>query len=64
MFVRFREVDCVRGELSDLRCDDFAAIVRGTNGSVRHPRPYRPSAVSDLALTGGSATVAFTIPAA
>jgi hypothetical protein len=37
--------------------DDFAAILRGTNGSVWHPRPYQPSTVSDLALTGGSATV-------
>ena len=37
--------------------DDYAGILRSTTGSVRHPRPYQPSTVPDLALTAGSTVV-------
>jgi len=40
-----------------LATDDFAGVLRGSNGSVRHPRPYQPSTVSDFALTSGAPVV-------
>jgi hypothetical protein len=36
----------------------YAGILRSVGGSIRHPRPYRPSTAYDLALrAGGSAVV-------
>jgi hypothetical protein len=37
--------------------DNFAGVLRSSTGSVRHPRPYRPSTVSDFALTDGTPVV-------
>ncbi len=32
----------------------YAGILRGTTGSVHHPRPYQPATTYDLALTAGA----------